>query len=96
MGLNELKKRSVSVAVTYGDPSFYSKVGFQALSENVIQAPPKGLDAVWMAWPIVNWRANSQLSMNDPYALRNSMIPFIGNTKEHNKANPTDAPKVRG
>lgn len=40
-GLNELKKRSVNVAVTYGDPSFYSKVGFQSLSENVIQAPLK-------------------------------------------------------
>lgn len=40
-GLNELKKRSVNVAVTYGYPSFYSKVGFQALSENVIQAPLK-------------------------------------------------------
>ena len=40
-GLNELKKRSVNVAVTYGDPSFYSKVGFQVLSENVIQAPLK-------------------------------------------------------
>ena len=38
-GLNELKKRSVNVAVTYGDPTFYSKVGFQELSENVIQAP---------------------------------------------------------
>jgi predicted N-acetyltransferase YhbS len=31
----------VNVAVTYGDPSFYSKVGFQTLSENVIQAPLK-------------------------------------------------------
>ena len=40
-GLDELKKRAVSVAVTYGDPSFYSKVGFQALSESVIQAPLK-------------------------------------------------------
>jgi len=40
-GLNELKKRHASVAVTYGDPSFYSKVGFQALSENAIQAPLK-------------------------------------------------------
>ena len=40
-GLNELKKRSVSVAVTYGDPNYYSKVGFQALSENIIQAPLK-------------------------------------------------------
>ncbi|QDU11835.1 GNAT family N-acetyltransferase [Gimesia aquarii] len=38
-GLNELKNRAVNVAVTYGDPAFYSKVGFEALSENVIQAP---------------------------------------------------------
>lgn len=40
-GLNELRKRSVSVAVTYGDPSYYSKVGFQSLSEQDIQAPLK-------------------------------------------------------
>lgn len=40
-GLNELRNRSVSVVITYGDPSFYSKVGFQTLSENVIQAPLK-------------------------------------------------------
>jgi putative acetyltransferase len=40
-GLNELKKRGVSVVATYGDPSFYSKVGFQALSEDFIQAPLK-------------------------------------------------------
>ena len=40
-GLNELKNRSVTVAITYGDPSYYAKVEFQALSENVIQAPLK-------------------------------------------------------
>jgi len=40
-GLKELKSRSVSVAITYGDPSFYSKVGFKSLSEQVIQAPLK-------------------------------------------------------
>lgn len=40
-GLDELRKRSVGVVVTYGDPSFYSKVGFQVLSENIIQAPLK-------------------------------------------------------
>ncbi|ATX82417.1 putative N-acetyltransferase YhbS [Mariprofundus ferrinatatus] len=40
-GLDELKRRAANVAVTYGDPSFYSKVGFQALSENVIKAPLK-------------------------------------------------------
>jgi predicted N-acetyltransferase YhbS len=39
--LNELKKRSVAVAITYGDPAFYSKVGFRVLSEKVIQAPMK-------------------------------------------------------
>ena len=38
-GLKELKNRSVTLAVTYGDPAFYSKVGFEALSLNVIQAP---------------------------------------------------------
>jgi predicted N-acetyltransferase YhbS len=40
-GLSELKKRAVSIVVTYGDPSFYSKVGFQALSEDRVQAPLK-------------------------------------------------------
>jgi predicted N-acetyltransferase YhbS len=40
-GLNELKNRYVTVAITYGDPSFYSKVGFKALPENVIQTPLK-------------------------------------------------------
>lgn len=40
-GLNELKNRSVCFVITYGDPSFYSKVGFQHLSENVIHPPLK-------------------------------------------------------
>jgi putative acetyltransferase len=38
-GLNELTNRSGTLVVTYGDPAFYSKVGFQALSEDVIRAP---------------------------------------------------------
>jgi predicted N-acetyltransferase YhbS len=40
-GLNQLKKRSVEFVTTYGDPAFYSRVGFQTLSESVIQAPLK-------------------------------------------------------
>jgi len=40
-GLSELKKRSVNISVTYGDPSFYSRAGFEPLSESVIQAPLK-------------------------------------------------------
>lgn len=38
-GLNELKKRAVNIAITYGDPAFYGKVGFKPLSEKTIQAP---------------------------------------------------------
>ena len=38
-GLRELKKRGIQAAVTYGDPAFYSKVGFQPLSQATIEAP---------------------------------------------------------
>jgi len=38
-GLNDLKQRSVQVAITYGDPAYYSKLGFKALSEQTIKAP---------------------------------------------------------
>ncbi|SFG32560.1 GNAT family N-acetyltransferase [Neptunomonas qingdaonensis] len=38
-GLNAIKNGSANVVITYGDPSFYSKVGFEPLSEDVIQAP---------------------------------------------------------
>lgn len=38
-GLNALREKDVSFALTYGDPSFYSKVGFQAVSQDTIRAP---------------------------------------------------------
>lgn len=38
-GLHELETRSVDAVVTYGDPSFYSNVGFRAVSEDIVQAP---------------------------------------------------------
>ena len=48
-GLQELKSRSATVAVTYGDPGFYAKVGFQALSEDVIQASlPLSMPEGWL------------------------------------------------
>ncbi len=48
-GLRELKNRSATVAVTYGDPAFYAKVGFQQLSENVIQSPrPLSMPDGWL------------------------------------------------
>ncbi len=73
-GLNELKKRSVNVVVTYGDPSFYSRVGFQALSENVIQAPLKlSMPFGWLGQsltggmiPIIHERPICVKPLNDP------------------------------
>lgn len=38
-GLKALKDRGVRVALTYGDPSFYRKVGFRPISPETIRAP---------------------------------------------------------
>lgn len=48
-GLDELKSRSVDAAVTYGDPAFYTRVGFEPLSETLIQAPlPLSMPEGWL------------------------------------------------
>lgn len=73
-GLNELKRRSVAVAVTYGDPSFYSKLGFQPLSENIIKAPLKlSMPEGWLGQslteepiPTVRERPACVKEFNDP------------------------------
>ena len=46
-GLNTLKENGVELAFTYGDPGFYSKVGFSPITEKLVKAPltltyPKG------------------------------------------------------
>lgn len=38
-GLDQLKDRGVRVAITYGDPRFYSKLGFRPISPETICAP---------------------------------------------------------
>jgi putative acetyltransferase len=38
-GLDTLSKEGVHLALTYGDPNFYSKVGFQSVTEALIPAP---------------------------------------------------------
>ncbi len=40
-GLNALKERGVELVFTYGDPNFYTKVGFSHITEKVIKAPFK-------------------------------------------------------
>lgn len=46
-GLTALQKKGVDFAVTYGDPNYYSKVGFRPITEEFARAPfnlkyPKG------------------------------------------------------
>ncbi len=38
-GLREMARRGVTFVVTYGDPAFYSKVGFRPISPDVIRPP---------------------------------------------------------
>ncbi len=52
-GLEHLARSGADVAITYGDPDYYSKVGFRQIDESVAQAParlqfPHG----WLAQPL--------------------------------------------
>ena len=38
-GLNHLRSLGVNLAFTYGDPSYYSKTGFEQINENIVKAP---------------------------------------------------------
>ena len=64
-GIEQLKKKSVTLIITYGDPAFYSKVGFIQIDEQTIKPPfvlsqPEG----WMAQSLDN----------------DKIIPIRGNT----------------
>jgi len=54
-GIDHLKKNKVSIVFTYGDPNFYSKVGFNQITEKTAKAPfdlsqPEG----WLAQSLVS------------------------------------------
>ncbi len=69
-----LKSRSVDVLVTYGDPAFYSKVGFEFLSEKVMQAPLRlSMPGGWLGQsltdrpiPVLEGRPKCVKAFNDP------------------------------
>ena len=49
-GLQKLKAKAVSLVITYGDPAFYSKVGFSQITEETIKPPlPLSLPHGWQA-----------------------------------------------
>ena len=40
-GIQHLAKQGVKLVFTYGDPNYYSKVGFRAITEEIVKAPLK-------------------------------------------------------
>ncbi|MFK8011719.1 MAG: GNAT family N-acetyltransferase [Marinicellaceae bacterium] len=49
-GLDCLKNQKVSLVFTYGDPSFYSKIGFEQISEKTTKPPfPLSQPEGWLA-----------------------------------------------
>lgn len=40
-GIHQLRINDVELVFTYGDPNFYSKVGFKQIGEDVVKAPQK-------------------------------------------------------
>ena len=48
--LTELKQQQVDVVVSYGDPAFYTKVGFQQVEESTLRSPmPLSMPQGWIA-----------------------------------------------
>jgi predicted N-acetyltransferase YhbS len=38
-GLDALRREGVDIAVTYGDPAFYTRVGFKPITQDLVPAP---------------------------------------------------------
>ena len=49
-GLDYLRLLNVSLAFTYGDPSYYAKTGFEQINEGIVKAPcPLSQPIGWLA-----------------------------------------------
>lgn len=54
-GLHTLKEDGVELVITYGDPNFYSKVGFEVVSQKVVPSPLKlSYPEGWLAQSLVS------------------------------------------
>lgn len=52
-GIKQLKDEGVELVMTYGNPGFYSKVGFNPVNEEVIKAPlPLTYPEGWLAYSL--------------------------------------------
>lgn len=72
-GLNSLRQAGVEVVMTYGDPNYYGKVGFQPVSEDDATAPFKlqyphgwlGQSLTGQAWSPLKGRSHCVAALND-------------------------------
>jgi len=64
-GIQELKNLGVELVFTYGDPNFYSKVGFVKIGEDVVKAPKKltYLEG-WLAQSLNNESITSEVGVS--------------------------------
>ena len=75
-GIAHLKKRQVELLFTYGDPNYYSKVGFKPISEKTIKAPLK------LTHP-EGWLAQSLIGDEVPSIAGNSSCVAALNKQEY-------------
>ena len=63
-GIQELKNLGVELVFTYGDPNFYSKVGFVTIGEDVVKAPKKlTYPEGWLAQSLNNGGITSEVGI---------------------------------
>ena len=73
-GLETLKKDGVELVLTYGDPHFYSKVGFSVVTEKILPAPlPLTMPEGWLAQSLrgdkikpIAGKSHCVKALNDP------------------------------
>ena len=54
-GLNTLKENGVELALTYGDPRYYTKTGFSPITEKTVKAPlPLSQPEGWLGQSLVS------------------------------------------
>ncbi|WPZ33009.1 N-acetyltransferase [Thalassobaculum sp. OXR-137] len=54
--LEALRARGVDVAITYGDPAYYARVGFQQITEQQARPPlPLSHPHGWLGRPLSQW-----------------------------------------
>lgn len=63
-GIQQLQSHGVELVFTYGDPDFYSKVGFVKIAEDVVKAPKKlTYPDGWLAQTLKNEGITSEVGV---------------------------------